>query len=1225
MHLFFGREVLASQLWQRFEKLVEKTDATRLLAIVGSSGAGKSSVARAGLLAALVRSPVPGPHPMRFAIAKPGERPIESLARALVQFLPIDNDVLPAQRAISIEELLRSRKAPGEGLRRFAADLPGLVQQPLLVLVDQFEEIYTLCSDAAERDLFVGTLLHAAQAHASHVSVVLTLRSDFLAETHRHHNQLNRLIAQQGVIVPALSPEELRDAIAKPAQHAGRPIDEATVELLLAEARGSQGALPLVEFALTRIWEGMERGEEPGATLRKLGGVGGALAGEAQRIYRALSEPAQATARRALVRLVRLGEGTRDTRRRAPLSELCGRGETEAEVLSVLRHFSTESSRLVTLDSKEAETIAEVTHEALFEHWAELQNWIEQSRQDRGLHDRALEGAKLWSRDGRPSGRLWRPPDLDLLREYQRRKPEEFSSLLATFLTTAERRQRRDLVLRVGTGLALAAALLVAAGVYVAKERQRTQAERQRLAEAKARRSAEKAMSEARGPLLLGQPGNRLDALISGLGLIAQSDAQGELPPMRLLSSLMHAAGEFVISTPLMHPGPVLSGVYSPDGKWVMTGCADGNVYIWETASQKLIRRLHVSDAPVRNLSVRPLRGDSRGEERERYIAAGADDGTIAYFEAQSGQRLFSLTGHTSSILSLSHSDDGRYLFSGGADHTARIFDLTIGRTLHTLSGHSDAVVFVHSMHTPLVAGEHLITADASGSVRIWDISTGMPQQRLTVSDSTGDISTGGIIGSIETFTTIESRSIFRRVYTYSYDNTKTEPNRTYTYTSQIFEHPYRSAITSLALLKDSIISGHENGSAQVLYNPFSPGQRRVESVVLTLEKHDGAVTGVAVSPSDSEQVLTTSEDGKARLWHLTKRGVSYLLDSSDVLIPNLPVGNSYDGLTSKNTNARFSENGEEVIFTYFRDKEPSISVLRISDRRILQLESAHDPVVSTALSTTGKIAATIRAPGPYYDSNFAEFWDLTSGQRIRKATWRSSGPISIALSPDGQRVAILLHGRYRSAWVSVEMVRSGTRLYELKVVDQDLELAFSPDGGQLVTAGGTIATIWDTSTGKKVADTQKLSPGLNASAVAYSQDGSRVAIGTEDRIIRLYSSQHGKLLHTLEGHEDRPVDIRFTRDGRQVVTIGREGAVRTWDTANGKELGVFYPPGVSARPLVLSPDGERVLVVSDNLPPALHLATPDAFYRFACHMLSSFPDRYITVRDFCQRHDSQP
>ena len=300
-HLFFGREALTAALWQRFEAVHAKLDATRLLAIVGPSGSGKSSVARAGLLATLAQASIPGPQPMRLAIVKPGEKPIASLARALVPLLPADNHVLSENRAIAIEELLRNPKAAGEGLWRFAlSELTGLEQRPLVVLVDQCEGLYTLCQDSTERDLFVALLLQAVQSRSVRVSVILTLRSDFLGETQRHHLELDRLIAAQHELLPAMHPDELRAAIAKPAEHAGRPLYAATVDLLLAEAHSNQGALPLLEFALTRIWEGIERGEEPGATLRQIRGVGDALAGEAQKIYKTLTNAEQETAQRAL-------------------------------------------------------------------------------------------------------------------------------------------------------------------------------------------------------------------------------------------------------------------------------------------------------------------------------------------------------------------------------------------------------------------------------------------------------------------------------------------------------------------------------------------------------------------------------------------------------------------------------------------------------------------------------------------------------------------------------------------------------------------------------------------------------------------------------------------------------------------------------------------------------------------------------------------------------------
>ena len=265
----------------------------------------------------------------------PNQRP----SRAVVEVVSPDGTLHGELAAAYVDDGVNVQSGEFDGLTLWAANLPDAATSPLVLLVDQFEEVYTACRDPSERDAFVSLLLHAAGDRARHVAVLMTLRSDFLGETHRQHPELNRLVAEQAVIVPAMSRDELRRAIVEPAIQAGMPIDEATVELLLMEARGSEGALPLLEFALTRIWEGLLSGRPAGATLRDIGGIGGALASTAKGIYSALSEPEQVIARRALVRLVQLGEGTRDTRRRVPLGQLCGRGDREADVLAVLRKY----------------------------------------------------------------------------------------------------------------------------------------------------------------------------------------------------------------------------------------------------------------------------------------------------------------------------------------------------------------------------------------------------------------------------------------------------------------------------------------------------------------------------------------------------------------------------------------------------------------------------------------------------------------------------------------------------------------------------------------------------------------------------------------------------------------------------------------------------------------------------------------------------------------------
>lgn len=436
--IFFGRNTLTENLYRRLHKLFTQEGSARLLAILGPSGSGKSSVARAGLLAVLRSRSLPDIDTMRLVIMKPSEHPVEELSRTLLQLDHKETDI-DAQRRVRDSLLRQDERCGYDGIRLFAASLQDIQKRPIVILVDQFEEIYTICSDRTERDAFVSLLSVAATERAPNVSIVLTLRSDFLGETHRHHPELNRMIGLQHEIVTAMTTDEIRRAITEPASRAGRTLDLATVDLLLAEATDHEGALPLLQFTLTQIWDGLslQPPRTPIETLQALGGVGGALAHQAQAIYEKLSLEEQTIARRALVRMVHLGEGTTDTRRRVPLRTLCGGTAGEMEVLAVLRRFATQDARLVTLSSIGKESVAEVTHEALFEHWNSLRKWIDEGRENRRFHDRVAEAAQLWLDSGKHKGRLWRSPDLDLLRKFSSEHASELSNEQVQFLKSS--------------------------------------------------------------------------------------------------------------------------------------------------------------------------------------------------------------------------------------------------------------------------------------------------------------------------------------------------------------------------------------------------------------------------------------------------------------------------------------------------------------------------------------------------------------------------------------------------------------------------------------------------------------------------------------------------------------------------------------------------------------------------------------------------------------------
>ena len=378
---FFGREKQVATLWEKLRSLHGMEPAIRVLPIYGPSGSGKSSLARAGLIPELAEHPIPGYDRARVAILVPGTHPLESLATVLSRIVTQDLTPVTKTREFAGELKQVSRCGEYDGLRRIADVIPDIEIAPLVVLVDQFEEVYTLCKDKTERDAFIGNLLHAASDRAKRVTVIVTLRSDFLGETQKHA-VLNQLFSEQGYLVPAMTSEELRQTIAKPAELAGHPLDTATIDLLVKDTEGREGALPLLQFALTRIWGGLAEGKQPAETLKVIGGVGGALAKEAQRIYdKNLNDEEKAIARRLFLGLVQLGEGTKDTRRRVLLDSLVSYQDQPAKVKRVIGFFSAPDVRLITLSANGNIETAEVTHETLFDQWLLLRHWLNENRE----------------------------------------------------------------------------------------------------------------------------------------------------------------------------------------------------------------------------------------------------------------------------------------------------------------------------------------------------------------------------------------------------------------------------------------------------------------------------------------------------------------------------------------------------------------------------------------------------------------------------------------------------------------------------------------------------------------------------------------------------------------------------------------------------------------------------------------------------------------------------
>jgi uncharacterized protein YjbI with pentapeptide repeats len=450
---FFGREKQVLRLWEKFRQLHEASAAGetiyRLLTVLGPSGSGKSSLVRAGLIPALACHPLSGQERMKVSVVKPDAHPLESLALVLARMATGDPAPVAKTREFAEELKLSRGENPKvfDGLRRIAKALPQTDGLALIVVVDQFEETFSLCKNIDEQTAFIGNLLEAASDPAGTVSVVLCLRSDFLGIT-QHFSKLNQVIAENGLIVPAMSSEELRRAIQCPAEKAGHSLDFSTVNLLIDQSGNREGALPLLQFALQQIWDGLVNGKQPGETLEKIGGVGGALAKEAQRIYDALSPVEQSIARQVFLNLVQLVDEDKAFRCRKEVDKLILPSDEPEQVKRVLTRFCDPGIRLITLSSGvNAKETAEITHESLFMHWEQLKEWIEKYRELLLIRQKLQSAAEEWNSEDRSPDYLFkgsRSESAYLLQQELRNSDLEVTELLRDYLECSRIGQLKD-------------------------------------------------------------------------------------------------------------------------------------------------------------------------------------------------------------------------------------------------------------------------------------------------------------------------------------------------------------------------------------------------------------------------------------------------------------------------------------------------------------------------------------------------------------------------------------------------------------------------------------------------------------------------------------------------------------------------------------------------------------------------------------------------------------
>ena len=1108
--VFFGRERLVAEM-------VARLAGAPLMGIVGSSGSGKSSVLRAGLLAALAAGVLPGSEGWALALLRPGEHPRRALERATASAAP------------------RGR---------------------LIVAVDQFEEVFTACRDESERAAFVERLVEATRDPRRRALVLVAIRADFYGRCALYPD-LSRLLGANHVLVGPMRRDELQLAIELPARRARLRVDPALVEALIADVEGEPGGLPLLSTSLLELWQRRDGRRMRLGAYEQAGGVRGAVARLAETAYARLEPTQKGVARRILLRLAGDGEGEGVVRRRVELSELePDRDEAVGQVLAALAH-----DRLVTI----GEGDVEVAHEALLREWPRLRGWLEDDAEGRRMHDHLRSAAKNWETGGRDPGELYRGARLVSTLDWAHDHDPELNEVERAFLDESRaaswRAQRR---LRAGL-VALAALLVLAvvAGLVALDER------------GKARDEAVAADAQRLGALALLE-----DDLDRALLLARQGVALDDSVQTRgsLLAALLKSPA--AIGVIRADSGRIVATALSPDARTLAVGNSPGRILLFDARTRELVAALKPTskDAVILDLAYSP--DGTRLAIVHDHPDARSTPSVVTVLDVRSRRTLAKLTMSEGEVSGVQFSPDGRTLgiltFHDWRNPAATFtrfsftrFDASTGRRVVgpvRVNGRGWSPPFLTSDGRRLVViGEGQVTLRDATTLAVLRRFTGIgrlasPPSSL-VSSQTG-ASTVYALSSDDHTLALGNQNGSVRLLDLRSGKTRTASGG------------HEAAVTEARFAPDGrrLITTGEDGDV-IVWNVQTAAPAE------TLRGHAGSVFSPQITPN-GRTLFTASGDGTMLAWDLGgaqrlgrpfRIGAGHVGDSgmtstigpmlssdgrllargrddgtvsvaeTDSLTPREPLQVTRAGwlwgVGFVPGSHLFMVGGENGL----------IAVIDIDRRRVVRrLRADRRDVFGGSISANGQVLAT-------FGRDTVRLWSLPEGRPVGAPLLFDPAWVADAqLSPDGRWLAIQLLSPSGMAegpqTLEVRDVRS-RRVVARRQLEDITYIKFSPDGRLLAT--GDIhgrARVWSTDSWEPV--TRWLAGHTETiTGLAIGRHGRTLATGSWDGTVRLWDIETEQAIGApLPGLPKVSVWPLFTPDGTRLIAAYETGDAYRWD-----------------------------------------------------------------------------